>query len=267
MQCPDVDSGQAKTAVKKPKRDGDSRRVGLARAISKLGYCSRSRAVELIRVGRVRLNGSLRTDPETPVHLGHDHIEVDGVPTVASRKICLMMNKPRGVITTASDEKGRRTVYDNLGSQLPWAAPVGRLDKASEGLLLLTNDSEWAARIASPETHLDKTYHVQVDVVIQPRHLQALTDGVRASTGEILRANSAEVLRRGKRNTWLTIVLDEGKNRQIRRMLEGLGITVLRLVRVAIGPLELGDLAKGAHRALTAQEKQMLDRAILHAEK
>lgn len=216
----------------------------------------------LIQAGRVRLNGSVRTDAETPVRLGRDRIEVDGAPAVATSKIYVVMNKPRGVITTASDEKARRTVYDSLPSQLPWVAPVGRLDKASEGLLLLTNDSEWAARITSPETHLDKTYHVQVDVVVQPQQLQAMTSGVRTATGEMLRAKNASVLRRGGRNTWLTIVLDEGKNRQIRRMLEHLGIDVLRLVRVAIGPLTLGDLAKGTERALTTEEKQMLDGAM-----
>ena len=243
-------------------RKNDARRIGLARALSKLGYCSRSRAVGLIQAGRVRLNGSVRTDAETPVRLGRDRIEVDGAPAVATSKIYVVMNKPRGVITTASDEKARRTVYDSLPSQLPWVAPVGRLDKASEGLLLLTNDSEWAARITSPETHLDKTYHVQVDVVVQPQQLQAMTSGVRTATGEMLRAKNASVLRRGGRNTWLTIVLDEGKNRQIRRMLEHLGIDVLRLVRVAIGPLTLGDLAKGTERALTTEEKQMLDGAM-----
>lgn len=243
-------------------RKNDARRIGLARALSKLGYCSRSRAVGLIQAGRVRLNGSVRTDADAPVRLGRDRIEVDGAPAVATSKIYVVMNKPRGVITTASDEKARRTVYDNLPSQMPWVAPVGRLDKASEGLLLLTNDSEWAARITSPETHLDKTYHVQVDVVVQPQQLQAMRNGVRTATGEMLRAKNASVLRRGGRNTWLTIVLDEGKNRQIRRMLEHLGIDVLRLVRVAIGPLTLGDLAKGTERALTTEEKQMLDGAM-----
>lgn len=196
-----------------------------------------------------------------------DRIEIDGVPVVATRKIYLMMNKPRGLVTTVSDEKGRETVYDILSGEFPWLAPIGRLDKASEGLLLLTNDSEWAARITSPETHLDKTYHVQVDVVIQPQQLQMMTNGVSAPDGEILRAKSATVLRRGDRNTWLTIVLDEGKNRQIRRMLEAMGITVLCLVRVAIGQLTLGDLAKGSHRVLTAQEKQMLDRTMTAARK
>lgn len=213
------------------------------------------------------MNGSLRMAPETPVHLGRDRIEVDGVPAIASRKIYLMMNKRRGVITTASDEKARRTVYDSLGSELPWVAPVGRLDKASEGLVLLTNDSEWAARITAPETHLDKIYHVQVDVLVQPQHLEEMTNGVPTNPGGMLRAKSVSVLRTGERNTWLTIVLDEGKNRQIRRMLEALGFAVLRLVRIAIGPLALGDLAKGTYRALSEEEKQMLDRAMAPRQK
>lgn len=145
---------------------------------------------------------------------------------------------------------------------MPWVAPVGRLDKASEGLLLLSNDSEWAARITAPETHLDKTYHVQVNAIVRPQDLQRMMHGVRVSVCETLRAKSAAILRQGERNTWLIIVLDEGRNRHIRRMLEQMKIEVLRLVRVAIGPLWLGDLAKGAYRALSFQEKKMLDRAM-----
>src|ERR1700730_17040342 len=141
------------------------KRVGLARALSKLGYCSRSQAAELIRAGRVRLNGAVRRDPEAHVRLQDGRIEVDGNPIGAKAKIYLMLNKPRGVVTTASDEKGRETVYSCLDERLPWVGPVGRLDKASEGLLLLTNDSEWAARISDPNAHLDKTYHVQVGAV------------------------------------------------------------------------------------------------------
>src|ERR1700676_3781507 len=130
----------------------NSRQVGLARALSKLGYCSRSQAVILIRAGRVRLNGATRRDPETPVRLERDHIQVDRAVVNAESRIYLVFNKPRGVVTTASDEKGRETVYSHLGAELPWVAPVGRLDKASEGLLLLTNDSEWGAQITSPRT-------------------------------------------------------------------------------------------------------------------
>jgi len=173
-----------------------------------------------------------------------------------------MLNKPRGAITTASDEKGRDTVYAFLPSNLPWLAPIGRLDKASEGLLLLTNDSEWAARIASPATHLDKTYHVQISAVADDKFVRSLIRGVNTNDGETLRAKNAGYLRGGEKNCWLEIVLDEGRNRQIRRMMESLGVEVLRLVRVAIGPLQLGNLAKGQHRGLTVEEKRMLDRKM-----
>jgi 23S rRNA pseudouridine2605 synthase len=131
---------------------------------------------------------------------------------------------------------------------------VGRLDKASEGLLLLTNDSEWAARITAPESHVEKTYHVQISAVADGELVQRLREGVRVDGGEVLRAKSAAILRHGERNSWVAIVLEEGKNRQIRRMLEALGIDVLRLVRVAIGDLQLGDLAKGKCRELSAEE-------------
>jgi 23S rRNA pseudouridine2605 synthase len=257
--------------VRKRKNEA-ARKIGLARALSKLGYCSRSHAADLIRGGRVSLNGKIRRDPETPVSGKHDQIAVDGNMVVPQDKIYLMLNKPRGVLTTASDEKGRETVYGimNLrssnrtvvpGQTPPWVAPVGRLDKASEGLLLLTNDSEWGARIAAPETHLDKTYHVQVGTVADEEFVQTLVRGVKAKDGEVLRARQARCLRAGEKNCWLEIVLDEGKNRQIRRMMEALDVEVLRLVRVAIGPLQLGDLLKGEQRALTRDEKRMLDRA------
>ena len=238
--------------------------MGLSRALSKLGYCSRSQAAELIRAGRVLLNGNVRRDPETPVRLEHDRIAIDGQGIKPQRKVYLMMNKPRGLVTTASDEKGRETVYaalENAGESLPWVAPVGRLDKASEGLLLLTNDSGWGARVAAPETHLRKTYHVQVGSAAGEQLAKALMAGVE-SDGELLRAGAAHVLRSGEKNCWLEITLDEGKNRQIRRMLAGFGVEVLRLVRVAIGPLQLGKLPKGAHRALTAKEKDSLDHAM-----
>jgi len=189
---------------------------------------------------------------------------VDDATVGTQPKIYLMMNKPRGLVTTASDEKGRETIYSALEKigPLPWVAPVGRLDKASEGLLLLTNDSEWGARVAAPDTHLEKTYHVQIGTVADETFLQALLKGVRSEDGDSLRALRARLLRSGEKNCWLEIILDEGKNRQIRRMLAALGVEVLRLVRVAIGPLQLGRLAKGAHRPLTEEEKRVLDRAM-----
>src|SRR5579863_8273677 len=210
------------------------RQVGLARALSKLGYCSRSQAAELIRAGRVCLNGAVRSDPEASVHLGKDRISVDRRVIKAKEKIYLMMNKPRGLVTTASDEKGRETVYsilkkyttesnDSLGEMSSWLAPVGRLDKASEGLLLVTNDSEWGARVAAPETHLGKTYHVQIAKVADEELLRSLTAGVKAEgkvdattggkthaktgDGEALRASHVRLLRSGQKNCWLEMVL------------------------------------------------------------
>ncbi len=238
-----------------------SRQVGLARALSKLGHCSRSQAAKLICAGRVRLNGATRRDPETPVRLERDRIEVDRDAVTVQSRIYLMLNKPRGVVTSASDEKGRQTVYSLLREELPWVGPVGRLDKASEGLLLLTNDTEWGARISAPGSRLEKTYHVQAKAIVDSVLTNDLLKGVRAG-GELLRAKRARVLRAGEKNTWLEIALEEGKNRQIRRMLESQGIEVLRLIRVAIGPLALGQLAKGQSRALAAAEKSALDRAM-----
>ncbi len=239
-----------------------TRQTGLARALSKLGYCSRSEASHLIRAGRVRLDGRVRHDPETPVRLEHASIEVDGRPVAKAAKLYLMLNKPRGVVTTASDEKGRQTVYEFLDSKLPFVAPVGRLDKASEGMILLTNDSEWAAQVMAPASHLNKTYHVQIDRVADTTLLKAIEKGVTTPEGDFLGVRNVRSLRGGERNSWVEIVLDEGRNRHIRRMLESLGIAVLRLVRVATGPLPLGQLAKGKVRPLTVEEKQSLDRAI-----
>jgi 23S rRNA pseudouridine2605 synthase len=238
------------------------KKFGLARALSKLGFCSRSRACTLIREGRVTLNGARPTNPSTPVRLGIDRIQVQGHHIASAEKVYLLLNKPRGIVTTASDEKGRDTVYSLLPKGFQWLAPVGRLDKASEGLLLLTNDSEWGARITDPATHLDKSYQVQINTLAKPPLIDSLLRGIETEKGETLSAKRARVLRNGEKNSWIELVLDEGKNRQIRRMFDGLGIEVLRLIRVAIGPLQLGDLPKAAHRSLLAGEKAQLDRAI-----
>src|SRR5450755_1941038 len=193
-------------------------KVGVARALSKMGYCSRSQAALLIRAGRVTLNGRTVRDPESPARMFgarvHDRIQVDGSPIEKTPAIYLVLNKPRGVVTTASDEKERKTVYELLDPSLPWVGPVGRLDKASEGLLLLTNDSEWAARITEPSSHLEKTYHVQVDRVADAELLAKITrDGVAGrdfkekTSGENLRAKRARLLRHGDKNSWIEITL------------------------------------------------------------
>jgi 23S rRNA pseudouridine2605 synthase len=240
--------------------------------MSKMGYCSRSQACVLIREGRVSLNGWIVRDPETPAQISEDRIQVDNASVDKTHPTYLMINKARGVVTTASDEKGRKTVYDCLDPELPWVGPVGRLDKASEGLLLLTNDSEWAAKITAPSSHLVKKYHVKVDRVADDHLLTQITrasvvskDSPRADRDDDLRAKSACLLRRGDKNSWLEITLDEGKNRQIRRLLEGFHVRVLRLVRISIGPLELGDLKKGSARELTLSEKTAIDLALTTA--
>lgn len=232
-------------------------RHGLARVMSKRGLCSRSQAEAAIRAGRVTLDGRVVRDPQTPT-AADASIAIDDVAVVPVERRYLMLNKPRGTVTTANDERGRDTVYALFADAgLPWIAPVGRLDKASEGLLLFSNDSEWAARISAPESQLEKTYHVQVDRLPDADLLARIRAGVR-DDGEWLAARSVMELRRGEKNAWLEIVLDEGRNRQIRRLLAALDVSVLRLIRVAIGPLQLGNLAKGQWRELDAEEVRAL---------
>src|SRR5947209_14729303 len=144
----------------------------------------------------------MRRDPEFPVNLLADAIQVDGQPLRGAGSLYLMLNKPRGLVTTASDEKNRSTIYDCLDAGLPWLGPVGRLDKASEGLLLLTNDSEWSAKIAAPESHLEKTYHVQITTIADKQLTEALVSGITTEDGDSLRAHCATLLRSGEKNSW-----------------------------------------------------------------
>lgn len=246
-------------AARIPRRSAASSRSaaprhGLARVISKLGVASRTQAARWIEEGRVAVDRTVVRDPQRPTDAARERISIDGVAIEPRERVYLMLNKPRGYVTTTSDERGRDTVYALLeGAGLPWVAPVGRLDRASEGLLLFSNDSAWAAAINAPEAHLDKTYHVQIDRLPDERLLAALRAGVE-DRGERLALKSVRELRRGGRNAWLEVVLDEGRNRQIRRVLNAHDIGVLRLVRVAVGGLALGALAKGGWRRLTADE-------------
>ncbi len=230
------------------------RRIGLARALSKQGLCSRSVATAWILAGRVRLNGKVVRNPEAPTTT-ESRIEVDEQLIDSALPVYLMLNKPRGLVTTAHDERDRGTVYECLnGSALPWVAPVGRLDQASEGLLLFTNDSEWAAGLLDPAHHIAKTYHVQVEGIPSAAVCAQWVAGIRVRDGELLSAAAVSVLRHGARNAWLEVSLTEGRNRQLRRLCEAVEHPVLRLIRVAIGPLQLGALTKGAWRYLEATE-------------
>lgn len=253
---------------RKPDKTADGVRHGLARVLSKMGLASRMIASRWIRDGLVRVDGRLVRDPEFPVLLGKARIEVatadtsgdtpdaaaaDGGGLRARARVVVALNKPRGLVTTRVDEHGRGTVYACLDDpSLPWLAPVGRLDKASEGLLLFCNDPAWAAGITGPGGP-SKTYHVQVDGIPDSGLLLSLVAGIDCD-GEQLAASSATRLRHGAKHAWLEIVLDQGRNRQIRRLLQASGLGVLRLVRVAIGPLALGTLPKGAWRRLDNAE-------------
>ena len=242
-----------------PARVSNVPRHGLARVLSKQGVCSRTEAARWIQAGRVEVDGRVVRDPEFPIRSnGEQRIVVDGRAIDAAPRVYLMLNKPRGLVTSTQDERGRDTVYRCFdGAGLPWIAPVGRLDKASEGLLLFSNDPAWAAGITDPDSGPRKTYHVQIDTIPDQRTLATLVEGIDVE-GEHLRAASARLLRSGERNAWVEIVLDEGRNRQIRRLLAAVDIGVLRLVRTAIGPLELGELPKGHWRLLTAAESKAL---------
>lgn len=233
--------------------------VSLARALSKQGIASRTVAVTWIEAGRVSVNNKVVRNPEQRIAINTDHIAIDGAPIAATQKRYIALNKPRGLVTTARDEQGRGTVYECLpDAQKQWLAPVGRLDKASEGLLLFTNDTQWAQRILDPVTHVAKVYHVQVDGLPDEEILERLRAGIALDEGVVTRRVGVTRLREGAKNCWLEITLEEGRNRQIRRMMESVGLKVLRLVRIAIGTVRLGDLPKGQSRDLTPQEVKAL---------
>ncbi|MGE6781699.1 pseudouridine synthase [Ensifer adhaerens] len=249
----------ARDTGRRPAADA-GKRVTIARALSKLGYCSRTQAETLVLEGRVSINGRKALDLSAWVDIDKDRLAVDGKAVLAENKVYLMLNKPRGLVTTRHDPEGRPTVFDCLKDiDSTHLSPVGRLDKASEGLLLFTNDTVLAQRLLDPETHVGKVYHVQLAGQIGDAELTQMVAGIDEG-GETLRAVRAQGLRAGDRNMWIEVELEEGRNRQIRRMLDALGFEVLRLLRVSIGTVALGDLPKGATRTLTADEIAYLRR-------
>ena len=224
----------------------------LQKLLAAAGLCSRRMAEEWISAGRVCVNGAPatlgdRADPET------DTITVDGQPLPAdTRRVYLMLNKPRGYVSTLSDERGRRTVAELVADCGSRVYPVGRLDLDSEGLLLLTNDGAWAQHLLHPKHEVEKTYHVSVfgPVAGAAARLAAVTD----LEGEPIRPARVEVLRETPGTAVLAVTIHEGKNRQVRRMCAQCGLTVKRLRRVREGALELGDLPPGKWRYLTQDE-------------
>ncbi len=245
----------------------------LNKALAEAGLCSRRAADELIRAGRVRINGrpAEAGDRVTP----EDRIEVDGRPLRGRESrpapCCLMLHKPVGVVSTARDPQGRTTVLDLVPP--PWNArrlyPAGRLDFFSEGLLLLTDDGELTHRLIHPSHHLPRVYHVLVRERVEPRILRLFASGMTLAEGDRIAPVQARPIpapQGGKpgtgRGVWLEMTLHQGLNRQIRRMCRDAGLTVLRLIRTAQGPLHLGDLPSGTLRPLTAAELHGLRRAV-----
>ncbi len=232
-------------------------KLRLNRAIAATGICSRRRADELIKAGRITVNGQLADDLSLQVDLLKDRICLDGKPLYKKPFDYVVLYKPRGIVTTCEDEQGRRTVVDLMPPELQHLKPVGRLDRDSEGMIILTNDGTLAQTLAHPSHHVDKTYRVTVDGLIDENALSVLRQGVRLSEGMTLPAEVNSLKRSGNMSTFV-IVIREGRNRQIRRMCAKVGYNVLRLVRERIGALQLNLKEPGEWRHLMATEVSLL---------
>lgn len=227
--------------------------VSLERALSKLGLASRSEARRSIVAGQVRVDGRVVTDPGRPVVPERVRLEIAGAPGAPAAARYLLLDKPRGAVTTRSDPEGRTTVYDVVGEAAQGLAPVGRLDRATTGLLLLTNDTKLAAWLTDPDRAIPRIYLVTVRGELGEEDRARLEAGV-VDQDERLAARSAVVRKRSKRETHLVVTLSEGRHREIRRLCEAVGHEVIRLRRVAFGGLELGRSTPGHWRELSAGE-------------
>ncbi len=238
--------------------------MSLERALSKFGVCSRKEASRVIEAGRVRVDGQVVVWPLRRIDPKRQRVTVDGrrVGDDAER-IVLLLHKPKGLITTRTDPGGRPTVYSLLGDVGRWVFPVGRLDRDTSGLLVLTNDHRLGQRLTDPEHHVPKTYHVRVAGVPSAEALRVLREGAPLGRGETSRPARVRSLGSRRDGTWLEIVLTEGRNRQVRRMCAAVGHDVLDLVRVRVGRLGLGDLPPGRWRRLEAQEVRLLEGRVV----
>lgn len=225
-------------------------RVTLDRAFSKLGLCSRTDAAGFIRSGKVTVNGKVIRKVEHWVSLREDRVGFEGRDLKPRKRVVLALNKPTGVVTSHRDSQDRKTVYDLLTGIDDWVFPVGRLDKDTSGLLLLTNDTEIGESLTNPRAKVPKTYLVKVNFHPSPEQLRNLEGGVMLQEGETTLPAKVRVLRQSEKCSFLELVIVEGKNRQVRRMIETLGGQVLKLVRTQIGGLVLGDLPPGGYRIL-----------------
>ncbi len=225
----------------------------LERVISKAGLGSRTDARSWIGSGRVAVNGKTVQNSDRWIDIEKDRVTVDGKPLRPAAKTYLLLYKPKGYLTTYRDPQGRPTVYDLLPGVGAWVSPVGRLDLDTSGLLLMTNDTAFAERVTNPERKVPKTYQVKATTPLSDEQIGQLRRGVMLKDG---RTRPAEVtrLRDGARHTFLELTVTEGRNRQVRRMIEAVGSKVLKLVRTAIGPVRIGDLAIGKYRELTEEE-------------
>jgi len=229
----------------------------LERVISKAGLGSRTEARRWIAAGRVCVNGRKIQTPDYWVDFARDRVTLDDKPVQPGKKIYLLLYKPKGYLTAYKDPEGRPTVYDLMSAVDQWVFPVGRLDLDSSGLLILTNDSQFAERLTNPVHNAPKTYQVKASTLLTEEQLDKLRSGVTLSDGPT-RPAMVKRLRDAAKYTYLEITLTEGRNRQVRRMLEAVGSKVLKLVRTAIGPVRIGDLPIGKHRLLTEAEIRQL---------
>jgi len=229
----------------------------LERVISKAGLGSRTEARGWIHAGKVEVNGRVVENPDLWVDMERDRVSFDGKPLERQDRIYILLYKPAGYITTYKDPEGRPTVYDLLKDVDTFIVPVGRLDLDTSGLLLLTNDTQFAERIMNPDFHVPKTYLVKASVLLTDEQLEQLRGGVALSDGPTRPAKVTRLRDSGK-HTHLEITLTEGRNRQVRRMIEAIGARVMKLVRVRIGDIAIGDLPIGMWRLLTRQELKKL---------
>ena len=238
----------------------------MGRFLARAGRASRRRAEELIREGRVTLNGKVVHEPGVRVNPTKDAVRVDGKRMAPSVPVYLMLHKPRGLLCTMEDPRGRPCVGDVLAEIKGRPFPVGRLDFDAEGLLLCTNDGDLAHRIIHPRYRVRKVYHVKIKGVPDKRVIDRLRTGV-VLDGKKTAPAGVSVLKRGERNSWLRMSLYEGRNRQIKRMLETFRYQVLKLKRVALGPLALEGLPRGAYRRLRPDEIRKLQQSVVGVDK